>query len=59
MIDTKMLFYLVIAFKVFGNKFGLIIPTHTHLRLAKIPMQIRAGAFVGSIQKLKIDPHFK
>ena len=30
----------------------------THLRLANIPMQIRAGAFVGSIQKLKIDHHF-
>ena len=26
----------------------------THLRLANIPMQIRAGAFVGSIQKLKM-----
>ena len=30
----------------------------THLRLANIPMQIRAGAFVGSIQKLKNDHHF-
>ena len=30
----------------------------THLRLANIPMQIRAGAFVGSIQKLKNHHHF-
>ena len=30
----------------------------THLKLANIPMQIRAGAFVGSIQKLKNHHHF-
>ena len=54
----KWLMYLAIAWKVFLNKFGLIIPKHAHLRLAKIPMQIRAGAFVGSIQKLKIYPYF-